>query len=102
MTIELKIFDEKEKDKIDFSLQLKKEGDSILLCAVDEYGDLIGAGRLLAIHADGTLHLGGNINPDLGLPLDDKGRIKTCDHDSSARKHIKDMMARHPFNMFMR
>ena len=55
--------------------RLVKQENKIELQAVDENGKRIRDGSILCIDSDGILRCFG-VNPYLGFPLDDKGRIE--------------------------
>lgn len=73
----LKIYEENENVPTQpVRLQLKKMGNSIILVAVDENGDMELGGNLLQINSDGSFHRLPGICPDLGFPLDYSGRLR--------------------------
>lgn len=51
------------------------------ITASDENGHKISNGTICDIQPDGTLYLFYDINPSLGLSLDDKGRIRLSEED---------------------
>jgi len=75
--MKLKIYQEtEEKATIDFALQLVKIRSSVVLRAVDlETGEKVENGNLLTIEG-GKLTRFLKVNPELGFPLDDFGRIE--------------------------
>lgn len=58
-------------------LKLAQERDSVALVAVDENGEPLPRGYIARLLPDGRLVLDSNIDPALGLKLDDKGHIVT-------------------------
>jgi len=79
--MKIKVFNpEPEEEKV-LTLALQQEGDRVVLIAVDpETGMRKDYGNLLLISEEGELILGSNISCDLGLKLDDRGRLVI--HDS--------------------
>lgn len=56
-------------------LRLVRENENIYLCAVNADGDVIPKGRLMVIKDKGVRLL--SDCPDIGLPMDDYGRLET-------------------------
>lgn len=56
-------------------LRLVQEHDYVVLCAVDEKGNRVSSGNLLAIYADGRIVRIGSVNTGLGLQLDYDRRV---------------------------
>ena len=69
----VKIFDVKEKVVL---LKLKQVGKEVQLIAVDSNGFALNRGKILKITEDGSLYLHENIDPEIGLKLDDDGYIR--------------------------
>lgn len=63
-------------DHFDFYLKLEEDYLGMLLRAVDKDGGCLPCAALLRIHKDGTMTRCGSVNKDLGLPLDEAGRVK--------------------------
>lgn len=57
------------------NLRLIDTINGVDLICVDEEGDAIKNGRILAIGNNGKLHLYEKLNTELGFKLDDNGRI---------------------------
>jgi hypothetical protein len=69
--MKMRIYKEKKEEELYF--KLCESVQDISLCAVDENGKLLST--ILSINFDGTLHLYQDIIEDIGLKLDEKGRI---------------------------
>lgn len=74
--MKFKIYGEKEAEKVVTLKLIPDEAEGVDICAVDEKGDVLRKGYIATFKPDGTLTLHSCINPDIGLALDDKGRIK--------------------------
>jgi hypothetical protein len=72
--MKFKVYEEEKKDDTVY-LKLTEEDDWIYLIAVDENGFLKDSGYILFFR-NGTLNLCKDINPGLGISLDDRGRIE--------------------------
>jgi len=76
MALEIEVFGDEEKKQEPLRLKLGKAlSGGVMLRAVDAHGRVVDAGNILVIGRDGVLRLCTNINPGLGLNLDDAGRI---------------------------
>ena len=67
-------FDEKEEREKEVRLRVVREG-AVYLAAVDERGVRLEGGLLVEISSSG-LRLVGNVDKNIGLPLDGNGRVK--------------------------
>jgi len=78
--MKLEIYEEKkvEEDKV-VRIQLRRDRGRVFLVVVDEKGLPLTNGNILCFRSEGDLHLMPGINPDIGLDLDDEGRIKIED-----------------------
>lgn len=63
----------KKKQPVYFRMIQEENSVRIILC--DSSGNQIEQGRVLTISSNG-IHLYNNINPDLGLPLDENGQFR--------------------------
>lgn len=79
----VKVFENKvTKDREqEFFLKMKEVDSGVEIVLVNERGGEISAGTLLRINSDMTLYRYEYINSDLGLPLDDKNRLKLGEMD---------------------
>ena len=74
-------FDESEERKKEVRLRVVREGPecgvmaAVYLAAVDERGVPLEGGLLVEISSSG-LRLVGNVDKNIGLPLDGNGRVK--------------------------
>ena len=57
------------------NLRLKQSGNSVTVCAVDEYGNPIPSCNLVVISASGISRCA-SVSRTLGLPLDSNGRVR--------------------------
>ena len=71
-----KVFDDKDTKEKEVLLRLKQVGKNVHLIAVDSKGFALGGGKILAITEEGFIRLHGNIDPEIGLKLDDDGCIR--------------------------
>lgn len=65
---------EDSKEPVRLSLYRQDDG-SITVRAVDEDGDCIDEGNLMTIRSNGKLYLHPRVRPDLGFPMDQRGRL---------------------------
>ena len=65
----------KEYNRIDICIGIKASEDEMEFAVVSKEGDLIPNGKLFKIGQKGLV-IYGNINPDIGLPLDEKGNFR--------------------------
>ena len=72
--MEYKVFGEKDETATYFTLI--KEDRCIILAAVDERGKLLPSGRVVEILPTGQLHRIIEVSDEIGLPLDELGRIE--------------------------
>lgn len=75
----LEVYEKKPVEGDVVRVQLTAHVGRIELWAVDEGGKVVRCGRI-GILLSGGLALGTSLNPALGFPLDDKGRIKLVDY----------------------
>jgi len=76
----IEVYEEKPKAKPEKVLRLRLveiwwHAGVVALQAVDENGVQLPCGSLLFFYADGTVRRARTVNPNLGLPLDDAGRL---------------------------
>ena len=66
-----------EESPIEFKLEVDDMGDIELIATKGQYESAV-----LTIHSlDGTMGRIGNVDPDIGLSLDYKGRIEICEDE---------------------
>lgn len=74
--MELKVYRGKEKKEKPIYFKLSEYSNNlVILTVVDETGMEYPGGSVLSISPDG-LYLRHNVNKNIGLPLDEKGRIR--------------------------
>ncbi len=64
-----------DDDDGDMLLKLERDGGVTRIVAANTHGERLNAGRLLRLGPDGLERVC-NVDPDLGFPLDENGRIK--------------------------
>ncbi len=69
------IFNPNPEKEVVTRLRLSKVGGTIKLDAVDESGERIKFGNILAIRPNGAVHLFPSVNESIGLRLNDEGYI---------------------------
>jgi len=75
--MELKVFGEQEKEQ-DIFLRLRtlSDGETIQLFACDKAGDPTHCGNILTISVKGGINRQCSVNPAIGLPRDEGGKVK--------------------------
>ncbi len=73
--MKLKIYADAPKTEEVVWLQLRDDGDLIVLEAVDEDGKKIFGGNILTITSNGPIRLCWGVNSSLGFDLDDNGCV---------------------------
>jgi hypothetical protein len=68
-----------EEQQTRFKLRRLRDG-TVKLMAVNENGDLLASGNILAIAPDGRLELFGGVSRHLGLQLDGHRRVVISPH----------------------
>lgn len=72
---QFEIYDEKLHNKEEpVRLRLLRRYGSIMLCVVGKNGEPVPCGSILTI-SDRGIQLIGAVSPDIGLPLDNRGRV---------------------------
>ncbi len=74
--MKIRLFEEPVKKEQEFLLRLKQDRGQVELVPVDPKGESILNGILLIITEDMRLNRFGNINKNLGLPLDASGKLE--------------------------
>ena len=77
--LNLKVFGEEASDET-VTLRLKKDGDDVILTAVDENGCKVTRGNLLRITASGIIYRLGDVPKGIGFQLNESCRIVILDH----------------------
>ena len=86
--IKYKVYQEKEEKVI--RLKLTEDNDYINLIAVNENGEKIENGNLIYFNKEtGEFFLYYKVNPELGLPLDDKGQVVVGDFNTKEDSKIE-------------
>ena len=72
--MKFKVFDVPREPEVFFKLEQVYDTIKLVVCSPDGK-KLLGDGDILSIQKDGTLRLFPDVNPSLGLKLDEDGRI---------------------------
>ena len=73
MRMKFKVFDVSREPEVFFKLE--QCYDTVKLVACDREGNRLSDGNVLSIQKDGTLRIFPEVDPSLGLRLDEEGRI---------------------------
>ena len=74
MTLQFKIFDEREDDTFT-RLRLMPDGKDVRLVVVDGRGEPVSGGILLTLRRDGCAERCADMDPELGFEADGTGRL---------------------------
>ena len=77
---ELKIYSENQRPEPLYLRLIPNSDASVVLTAVDSSGYIREDYHLLTLSSTDGVHLELDLNKNLGLPLDDKGRLKLVDY----------------------
>lgn len=79
--MKVSIYEEKPEKEQEIILRLVSYGSIKRLIIVDEKGERIHSGNLLAINSNMTIERCHNVSTIVGLPLDGRGRLKLIGED---------------------
>ncbi len=77
--MKLRIWHKKDDSEQPLYVRLQEEDDRVIVCLVDEGGDLAAAGNLLILEPGKPVFRCANVSPRHGFPLNEKRQIQIQD-----------------------